>query len=82
MSQKFGWSLGGALTGWLLGHYGFEANAAQASEVQNGIRAMMSLLPAAGTALSVLFIACYPLGERQVAEIGRRLRTLRRRSGE
>lgn len=82
MSQKFGWSLGGALTGWLLGHYGFEANAAQASEVQNGIRAMMSLLPAAGTALSVLFIACYPLGERQVAEIDRRLRALRRQSGE
>lgn len=48
MSQKFGWTLGGALTGWLLGHYGFEANAVQGIAVQNGIRAMMSLLPAAG----------------------------------
>lgn len=43
MSQKFGWTLGGALTGWLLGHYGFEANAVQGIAVQNGIRAMMSL---------------------------------------
>lgn len=73
MSQKFGWTLGGALTGWLLGHYGFEANAVQGIAVQNGIRAMMSLLPAAGTILSVVFICCYPLGEKQVAETGRRL---------
>lgn len=43
MSQKFGWTLGGALTGWLLGHYGFEAKAVQGIAVQNGIRAMMSL---------------------------------------
>lgn len=77
MSQKFGWTLGGALTGWLLGHYGFEANAVQGVAVQNGIRAMMSLLPAAGTILSVLFICCYPLGEKQVAQIGRRLSALR-----
>ena len=77
MSQKFGWTLGGALTGWLLGHYGFEANAVQGIAVQNGIRAMMSLLPAAGTILSVVFTCCYPLGEKQVAETGRRLNALR-----
>ena len=77
MSQKFGWTLGGALTGWLLGHYGFEANAVQGIAVQNGIRAMMSLLPAAGTILSVVVICCYPLGEKQVAETGRRLNALR-----
>ena len=77
MSQKFGWTLGGALTGWLLGHYGFEANAVQGIAVQNGIRAMMSLLPAAGAILSVVFICCYPLGEKQVAETGRRLNALR-----
>ncbi len=38
---------------------------------------MMSLLPAAGTILSVVFICCYPLGEKQVAETGRRLNALR-----
>ena len=53
----------------------------QEAAVQNGIRAMMSLLPAAGTVLSVLFIACYPLGKRRVAEIGRELAELRARSG-
>ena len=29
MSQKFGWTLGGALAGWLLGYYGFKANVVQ-----------------------------------------------------
>lgn len=77
MSQKFGWTLGGALTGWLLGYYGFEANAVQGEAVQTGIRAMMSLLPAVGTMLAVAFIAFYPLGEKRVAEIGRQLAELR-----
>lgn len=77
MSQKFGWTLGGALTGWLLGYYGFEANAVQGEAVQTGIRAMMSLLPAAGTLLSALLIAFYPLGEKRVDEIGRQLAALR-----
>lgn len=77
MSQKFGWTLGGSLTGWLLGYYGFEANAVQGEAVQNGIRAMMSLLPAVGTLLSALFIAFYPLGEKRVAEIGLKLAELR-----
>lgn len=40
MSQKFGWTLGGALTGWLLGYYGFQANMVQSMDVQTGIRLM------------------------------------------
>lgn len=82
MSQKFGWTLGGALTGWLLGHYGFEANVEQDAVVQNGIRAMMSLLPALGTVLSVLFIALYPLGEKQVAAIEQKLAEIRKMAKE
>ena len=29
MSQKFGWAIGTAITGWLLGFFGFQANAVQ-----------------------------------------------------
>ena len=29
MSQKFGWAIGTAVTGWLLGFFGFQANAVQ-----------------------------------------------------
>lgn len=69
MSQKLGWTVGGALTGWLLAAFGFEANVAQSHETQNGIRLMLSLLPAAGALLSAVFIALYPLSEKKITEI-------------
>ncbi len=69
MSQKFGWTLGGALTGWLLGYYGFQANMVQSMDVQTGIRLMLSIFPAIGTILSVVFIALYPLNERTMGRI-------------
>lgn len=69
MSQKFGWSIGGALTGWLLAYYGFHANVAQSSQVQEGIRVMLSILPAVGTILSVIFISLYPLTENKLIDI-------------
>ena len=69
MSQKFGWSIGGALTGWLLAYFGFQANVTQTAEAQEGIRLMLSILPAVGTVLSVIFISIYPLTEKKVTEI-------------
>jgi len=78
MSQKLGWTIGGALTGWLLGAFGFKANVLQGSEVQTGIRLMLSFLPAAGALLSVLFIAWYPLSEKRVIEITGDLQEKRR----
>ncbi|GAA3941443.1 MFS transporter [Chitinophaga oryziterrae] len=69
MSQKFGWTIGGALTGWLLDAFGFKANQVQAGSVQTGILLMLSFLPAIGSVLSIVFIALYPLSESRVAEI-------------
>lgn len=69
MSQKFGWTIAGTLTGWLLGYYGFKANIVQTETAQTGIRLMMSIFPAVGTILSVVFISFYPLSERKIAEI-------------
>jgi glycoside/pentoside/hexuronide:cation symporter, GPH family len=69
MAQKFGWTIGGAATGWLLGFYGFEANTVQGENTLGGIRLMLSFLPAAGAALSAFFILLYPLGEDKVQHI-------------
>lgn len=77
MSQKFGWTIGGAATGWLLGYYGFQANVAQSDFAKEGIRLMLSFLPAIGTVLSVLFIAFYPLSEKKVDGIIEQLRQMR-----
>ncbi len=73
MSQKFGWTLGGALTGWLLGYYGFQANAIQSADVQTGIKLMLSIFPAIGTILSVVFISLYPLNENTMGKISKDL---------
>lgn len=77
MSQKFGWTIGGALTGWLLGYFGFEANMVQGPEVQTGIKLMVSIFPAVGSALSVFVIALYPLNEKKMAAIEEKLKQLR-----
>ncbi|HEY4155999.1 MAG TPA: MFS transporter [Puia sp.] len=80
MSQKLGWTVGGALTGWLLGAYGFKANVVQGADVQTGIRMMLSFLPAAGALLSVFFIALYPLSEKRVIGIAGELEEKRKNS--
>ena len=69
MSQKFGWTIGGALTGWLLSYFGFRANVIQTPETQMGIRMMLSFLPAIGTVLSIIFISFYPLSETRMKKI-------------
>lgn len=66
MSQKLGWTIGGAGTGWLLGYYGFKANVGQSLLAQNGILLMMSLLPAIAAFVSFVFILFYPLDEKKL----------------
>ena len=73
MSQKFGWTIGGAATGWLLGYYGFQANVEQTAVTQNGIQLMLSILPAIAAAVSVLFIVFYPLNEEKLETIEKEL---------
>ena len=63
MSQKMGWTLGGAITGWLLAGYGFEANAEQTQESLKGIRLMISIYPAVGALLSAGILVIYKLSD-------------------
>ncbi|GAA6464277.1 MFS transporter [Bacteroides thetaiotaomicron] len=73
MSQKFGWAIGSAITGWLLAYFGFQANVIQSEETIRGIRLFLSFLPAIGTVLSVIFISMYPLSEKKMEEITKNL---------
>lgn len=77
MSQKFGWAIGTAITGWLLGYFGFEANAVQSEETINGLRMFLSFLPAIGTVLSIVFIIFYPLTEDKMHQITNELEAKR-----
>lgn len=82
MSQKFGWTIGGALVGWLLGYYGFQANMEQSETTQNGIRMMLSFYPAIGTLMGVGFMMIYPLNEKMMARISSDLDALREKKEE
>ena len=77
MSQKFGWTIGGAATGWLLGWYGFQANIEQTAVTQNGIQLMLSILPAIAAGVSVVFILLYPLTEEKLETIEQDLNSKR-----
>lgn len=69
MSQKLGWAIGTAMTGWLLAYFGFEANRVQSAETISGIKMFLSIFPAIGTVLSVIFIYFYPLTEAKLKDI-------------
>lgn len=69
MSQKLGWTLGGSITLWLLGFYGFKANVEQNPETIDGIKYMLSIIPAVGALISALFMYFYNLDDKKVKEI-------------
>ena len=77
MSQKLGWAFGTAITGWLLGYFGFQANQSQSIETLSGIRMFLSFFPAIGTVLSVVFISMYPLNEGKMLNISSELQKRR-----
>lgn len=82
MSQKFGWAVGGAITGWLLAAFGYDADlATQSQSAVLGVRLMMSFLPAVGCVMAILAVAFYPLNEKKVAHITRQLNERRLQHG-
>jgi GPH family glycoside/pentoside/hexuronide:cation symporter len=82
MSQKFGWTLGGAFAGWLLAYYGFQANIVQNDNTQGGIRMMVSIYPAIGALVSGLFMLIYPLKENFLQKIESELAARRDAAGK
>ena len=70
---KLGLMLGGSLVGWVLGAYGFEANAAQSAETLDGIRLTMSLLPALFGLIAGGLMLLYPLRDTALLDIERDL---------
>ncbi|VGO13987.1 Inner membrane symporter YicJ [Pontiella desulfatans] len=69
MALKMGWTIGGAITGWVLAGYGFEANVEQTERGLEGIRLLLSLLPMGGAILTAIALWFYPLTEKRMREI-------------
>lgn len=79
---KTGLALGGAITGWVLGWYGFEANIDQTEESLTGIVMIMSFLPGLFGIVCVAVMAKYPLTNDTMNDIERDLVARRVAAGE
>lgn len=74
MSQKLGWAVGAALTGWLLAMFNYNSGAIQqSSETLHGQHLMISLLPAICCVIAFCGMLFYPLSEKRVTEIAAEL---------
>jgi GPH family glycoside/pentoside/hexuronide:cation symporter len=84
MAQKFGAAIGGAAVLWLLSAFGYVTDAEQ---LQTGVvqpdgallclRWLMSFIPAAVAALSVIIVWFYPLTTERINEINSKLKKIR-----
>lgn len=83
MAQKFGGAFGGAAVMWILAGFGFNTDegASQTAEAVEGIRLLMSWIPAAVAVLSALFIFIYPLTTQRMKDINARLKPIREKLG-
>lgn len=69
MSQKLGWALGAALSGWILAWFNYVPDAAtQSAQTIFGERLMISLLPAACCLVAFFGMMAYPISDKKVKE--------------
>lgn len=71
MAQKFGGAFGGAAVMWMLAAFGYDttAGAVQTETALTGLRILMSWIPAAVAALSILVVWFYPLTKQKMAVV-------------
>lgn len=70
MAQKVGWAIGGVITMVILGFVGYDANAIEQTPTAiTGIRALLSLVPAAVSILCALLVVFYALDDKFVKKI-------------
>jgi glycoside/pentoside/hexuronide:cation symporter, GPH family len=74
---KLGFGLGGWFNGALLEHFGYTPNVAQSEATANGIKMMVSIIPAATLMLGVCVLWWYRLDDELVANINNELKERR-----
>ena len=81
MSQKLGWALGSAMSGWILAVFKYAPDALQQSpETLFGEQIMISLMPAVCCVLAFVGMLFYPLSDKKVKEISEQLEVKRANS--
>lgn len=80
MSQKFGWTIGGAFSGWILAAFAYQPGVEQSDLSVLGIRLLISVFAGIGALLCVIFIYNYKLDDATMKEISAEL--MKRRNDE
>jgi glycoside/pentoside/hexuronide:cation symporter, GPH family len=80
MSQKFGWTLGGAFSGWILAAFAYQPGVEQSDLSILGIRLLISVFAGVGALLCVICIYNYKLDDNTMKEINEEL--MKRRNEE
>ena len=75
--QKLGWAIGGALTGYLLAMYGFEANTVLSADTQQGILSLFCFMPIIWSVLAIVVLLFYNLDEKTVKHITEELERIK-----
>ncbi|MCF7848656.1 MAG: MFS transporter, partial [Kiritimatiellales bacterium] len=68
-SQKIGWSIGPAISMYLLSYFGFVANQEQTPETIHGLRLIMSWIPAVFAMLAGLAVSFYKIDAKTEKEL-------------
>ncbi len=83
MSNKIGWAVGSMIAAFILDQTGFVANIVQNIDVQNGLKAMMSVIPVVvGTVALIILAFFYKLDEPSMIKVKTELDLKRKESGE
>lgn len=79
MAQKFGAAFGSAIVLWVLMAFGYDnaKGAVQTPEALSTIKALISWIPAIGSAAGILTMSMYPLTEKKMSEIREKLKVVR-----
>jgi glycoside/pentoside/hexuronide:cation symporter, GPH family len=67
-AQKLGWTVGGSMSMLLMSYYGYTANDVSIEAV-GGIKMLISVIPAAGSAIACLLMIIYPLNDKRMSAI-------------
>ena len=72
-AQKMGWTAGGAVTGFILAGFGYQAGVPQNAETLTGLKLLVSFIPAIGSVLATLLPLLYTLDDKRMKVIEKEL---------
>ena len=72
-AQKMGWTVGGAVTGYILAGFGYQAGVPQNADTLTGLKLLVSFIPAVGSVIATFLPLLYTLDDKRMKVIEKEL---------